>query len=169
MAASISPRFVAKKNLILANLSMPEADYMDASPKGSVDVGIRELIDLANGVDGAVTTSSCAGRISVFQEGMKTKGDFAHTENSADASSRLEMNGSQNPVPGGKGLGGRWLFVSHEPIQVEDGSIVQKLFGSKRCDCSNVSRDFDPATCRLVKFAFEPMVSSLLALYCFRA
>ncbi|KAI0476102.1 methyltransferase TYW3-domain-containing protein [Xylariaceae sp. FL0804] len=71
---SIPGHFALKKARILAQLAVPDADYTDASPKGSVDAGIRHLIDELNGLDGFVTTSSCAGRVSVFVEGRKSGG-----------------------------------------------------------------------------------------------
>ncbi|KAK2067463.1 hypothetical protein P8C59_001202 [Phyllachora maydis] len=45
-------------------MAVPSAmDYTDASPKGSIDAGIRDLIDGINDkYDGLVTTSSCGGR-----------------------------------------------------------------------------------------------------------
>src|SRR5689334_16583600 len=38
----------------------------DKSPKGNVDDGVWELINEINAVEGLVTTSSCAGRVSCF-------------------------------------------------------------------------------------------------------
>ncbi|CAF3483681.1 unnamed protein product [Fusarium graminearum] len=51
---------------------------------------------------GFVTTSSCAGRVSVFLEGRRV----------------AEAEGEDERVAGvgGKGAGGAWLFVSHDPI-----------------------------------------------------
>lgn len=69
--ATISPGFVARKRKILSDLSVPDAEYTDLSPKGSVDEGIRDLIRDINALDGLVTTSSCAGRVSIFVEGSK--------------------------------------------------------------------------------------------------
>ncbi|CCC08817.1 unnamed protein product [Sordaria macrospora k-hell] len=67
-----TPSFLTRKSKILSQLSVPDAEYTDASPKGSVDVAIRELIDEINhGYEGLVTTSSCAGRVSVYLEGVK--------------------------------------------------------------------------------------------------
>ncbi|KAG5927298.1 hypothetical protein E4U53_002888, partial [Claviceps sorghi] len=57
-----STGFAAKKTKILDQLAVPEAEYTDASPKGTIDAGIRELIDEINAAEGFVTTSSCAGR-----------------------------------------------------------------------------------------------------------
>ncbi|KAI9878133.1 MAG: hypothetical protein M1823_006998, partial [Watsoniomyces obsoletus] len=67
----IPKSFTSKKTRILAVLAAPEGEYSDKSPKGSVDEGVKEVIELVNAVEGWVTTSSCAGRVSVFVEGMQ--------------------------------------------------------------------------------------------------
>ena len=67
--------FLAKKKTILDQLSVPVSEYDDLSPKGSIDVGIRDLIDEINQIEGCVTTSSCSGRASVFLEGKKRASD----------------------------------------------------------------------------------------------
>ena len=151
---AVSSIFKGKKNRILEDLSIPAKDYTDLSPKGSVDEGIRELINEINSIDGLVTTSSCAGRISVFLEGSKEE---LHKEGS-------ERLSSQPVVPGGKGNGGRWLFVSHEPAQQfadggwEEGSLL-KLFGMTTIQAH---RKTTPRTTRFAKFQFEPMVNNEL-------
>lgn len=66
--------FVRRKETILAQLALPDDEYTDLSPKGTVDAGIRDLIDEINALDGLVTTSSCAGRVSVFLEGRRGGG-----------------------------------------------------------------------------------------------
>lgn len=63
--------FIRRKETILAQLALPDDEYTDLSPKGTVDAGIRDLIDEINALDGLVTTSSCAGRVSVFLEGRR--------------------------------------------------------------------------------------------------
>lgn len=142
----VSSLFTQKKSTILSTLATPSDTYTDLSPKGSVDIGIKSLIDQINTLDGIVTTSSCAGRISVFLEGAKTKAG----------------GGGQVAVPGGKGMGGRWLFVSHDAVDVpvrvdvEDKSLT-RLFGLKP-----QLRDAQVvlgSEARFVKFQFEPMVS----------
>jgi len=127
-AASAPPdSFVRKKAKILELLSVPASAYSDASPKGSVDVGIRDLIDQINQHEGLVTTSSCAGRVSVYLEGKKKDATPAAatsalspddktaetTTNQGQDASALERNPSSSA--GGKG-GGEWLFVSHDPL-----------------------------------------------------
>ncbi|KUI65536.1 tRNA wybutosine-synthesizing protein 3 [Cytospora mali] len=67
----IPPSFTRRKQAILDQLSVPDEDYTDLSPKGTIDAGIRDLIDEINALDGLVTTSSCGGRVSVFLEGRR--------------------------------------------------------------------------------------------------
>ncbi len=165
--------FVCKKENILAQLAVPATEYDDLSPKGSIDEGIRDLIDEINCCEGFVTTSSCAGRISVFAEGQK-KGDSS--ENVSVGDSQLG-NGAQEdhvdgdedvagtdivPVKlagvGGKGGGGRWLFVSHEPVSIEGlKEDTSSFLGMKRPqDAASRVRLFREE--RLIHFKFEPMV-----------
>ena len=159
MGSKVAPLFAARKYRILTSLAAPESEYSDASPKGSVDTGIRELIDLVNGLEGAVTTSSCAGRISIFLEGRKSRFASTSSEAKSESSTKVEdLDDSQRPVPRGKGLGGRWLLVSHSPV-LNDELSLNGLFGSGQCNCRDAFRDFDAPMCRLVRFAFEPMVS----------
>jgi len=142
----IPPLYTQKKSTILSALATPSDTYADLSPKGSVDSGIKSLIDQINTLDGIVTTSSCAGRISVFLEGAKTKAGGA----------------GQAAVPGGKGMGGRWLFVSHDavemPVRVDsEDRPATRLIGlePQQHDAQSV---LGPEA-RFVKFQFEPMVS----------
>lgn len=155
--AIIAAAFTEKKRKILDDLARPDSQYSDLSPKGSVDAGIKDLINQINAVDGLVTTSSCAGRISVFLEGSK-----ADTE---DASDEIRTGRSQSVVPGGKGRGGRWLFVSHDPVitppeSTQERYPLAKLFG--------ISEPHDPqhlanSKLRFAKFQFEPLVMCRLS------
>ena len=152
--ASIPVAFKLKKQIILSALAVPGSVYTDASPKGSVDDGIRQLIDDMNQIEGVVTTSSCSGRISVFLEG--TKSNEGDTEEDS-----LDSQSSQVAVPGGKGKGGQWLFVSHDPVD-EDCVFPMKAL-RESFDFSN--QEVKPVKLnlrktRFVKFQFEPMVRS---------
>lgn len=151
--------FARKKARILSQLAVPDADYADASPKGSVDAGIRQLIGEINGCAGLVTTSSCAGRASVYLEGRKTNkaksagavlasarpGGEAAADGCGDGVAAAVMEeddddglerapaGSGSSAGGGKG-GGQWLFVSHDPLVFagdgsDDGEIYAALLG----------------------------------------
>lgn len=197
----IPTSFHTLKSRILTSLSVPTESYTDASPKGTLDTAIVPLIKRLNALEGVVSTSSCAGRISVFLEGRKKKkegvkgsgitnadghqmegevgddddddGEVGHDEEGTGG-----RVGGRRSVPGGKGLGGRWLFVSHEPIEMsehaegrgrdryDEGGALTKLFGLTTYRASNriehggcSSRVSEPKNARIVRFAFEPMVS----------
>ncbi|EOD50879.1 tRNA wybutosine-synthesizing protein [Neofusicoccum parvum] len=154
--------FAAKKHRILQQLAQPAADYSDASPKGSVDEGIRTLIDELNAVEGLVTTSSCAGRLSAFLEGRKrAAATEAHEPREAPAEQNIAG-------PGGKG-GGQWLFVSHEPLPMPAepaepadpaGQHYTTLFGLAAA--KGLPRAKHPAGQRHVHLKFEAMILHLL-------
>lgn len=148
------PGFIARKASILQQLAVPAADYTDLSPKGSIDEGIRGLIDELNAYEGFVTTSSCAGRVSVYLEG--SKGEVPGQGGGDGAQERQTHAGV-----GGKGGGGTWLFVSHDPIQTQDVShadtALLRFLGLE--SMSEDPGEMMAAGCRLIHFKFEPMVS----------
>lgn len=165
--------FELRKRKILAELSVPDAEYTDLSPKGSVDEGIRDLIRDINGLPGLVTTSSCAGRVSVFLEGKKKKKRNTSSPNTSTdigagtpnktADDDNEDAERQFASTGGKG-GGRWLYVSHDPVTfpiTADGANARKsfheLFGLVPGD-GNLASTSQKESLRLVHFRFEPMV-----------
>lgn len=154
--------FIAKKEKILTALATPSRYYVDLSPKGSVDAGIRDLIDRINALDGVVTTSSCAGRISVFLEGSKASDTHNGTGAQSDGEDRAHEGAMQAAVPGGKGRGGRWLFVSHDPIDMpakmeREPWPISSLFGLSQPP--RASYDSNTSHLRFARFQFEPMVS----------
>lgn len=103
-------------------------------------MGIRALLAALNARDGLVTTSSCAGRVSVYLEGRK-KG------------SEEEEDGVRGTAAvGGKG-GGEWLFVSHDPLG--EGEGWRGVFGLEGDEGKGEGRGEG----RLIHFKFEPMVS----------
>lgn len=192
-STTISASFLSRKRKILADLSVPDAEYTDLSPKGSVDEGIRDLIRDVNGLEGLVTTSSCAGRVSVFLEGQKRGRDRKQTQNAPPSdvkknyddddddgedhredddgdAEQQERMGTKFASAGGKG-GGRWLYVSHDPVTVpprnaegrcESGSSLHALFGMIPGDGKPKRKHDDDGDesqgLRLVRFRFEPMV-----------
>ncbi|KAH8762021.1 methyltransferase TYW3-domain-containing protein [Diaporthe sp. PMI_573] len=185
--APIPPSFARRKEAILAQLAVPDDEYTDLSPKGTVDAGIRDLIDEINGLDGLVTTSSCAGRVSVFLEGrragrggpdgvaaaagavqpghMPSGGDGSRDEPPAMASASAETVAGV----GGKGGGGRWLFVSHEPVDSRgkldsEPNIVAALLGMEEpiFDGREGSSAEEMVESRLIHFKFEPMILHVL-------
>lgn len=138
--------FAERKAKILEQLAVPEAEYTDLSPKGTVDQGIRHLIGEINSTDGFVTTSSCAGRVSVFLEGRKAPiAADAVTDMDVD-----ERTSSQVAGVGGKGAGGTWLYVSHDPVPGEDWVRSLEFVDGEGSQQS---------VRRLIHFKFEPMVS----------
>ncbi|KAI2620568.1 methyltransferase TYW3-domain-containing protein [Hypoxylon sp. NC1633] len=186
------PSFTARKERILQQLAVPDAEYTDASPKGTVDVGIRHLIDGINATDGFVTTSSCAGRVSVFCEGSKKAGATTTSSTSAEKSGgnkeaggeggegaveegRGDAEGRKLAGVGGKGGGGVWLFVSHDPVPLDDtdghGGDIEELLGLKNSltvESSTAQEGLgdhaipDLSATRLVHFKFEPMILHVL-------
>lgn len=155
---SIPATFTQKKTAILTSLSAPASTYSDLSPKGTVDTAIQDLIDRLNTLEGVVTTSSCAGRVSVFLEGRKHgKGKAVGRD---DGGCKEGMAERQAAVPGGKGMGGRWLFVSHEPVQVRrDEEPVSRILGLEPMEgMAWLKIDMEVDDLRLVRFQFEPMV-----------
>lgn len=174
--APLPPNFTLRKGKILAALAAPSLLYTDLSPKGSVDAGIKDLIDRINALDGIVTTSSCAGRISVFLEGTKTgaqydadlEGDEGEPQQEEEVVEAVDERAVTGPVAG-KGRGGRWLFVSHDPIEIPLQTEVERrplttLFGLASGLSSSSSSPavqpilHTPFQSRLVRFQFEPMV-----------
>ncbi|KAK5991202.1 tRNA wybutosine-synthesizing protein 3 [Cladobotryum mycophilum] len=148
--------FAEKKAKILQQLAVPDAEYTDASPKGSVDEGIRHLIDEINGAEGFVTTSSCAGRMSVFLEGRKTR------------AANDEGEGEQVAGVGGKGAGGTWLYVSHEAdanggeTYMDWMSNLGLVEGAEAFQITASHGGEGNKDRRLIHFKFEPMILHVL-------
>ncbi|KAK8067904.1 hypothetical protein PG996_007016 [Apiospora saccharicola] len=170
-STGISDDFAARKRKILAQLAVPDAEYTDASPKGNVDAGIRDLIDELNGLDGFVTTSSCGGRVSVFVEGVKKKGaagqsQAQETVGGDDVEVAARTAGMTLAAAGGKGGGGNWLFVSHDPVPNTGDQIdLKDVLGLKNTqeevedEGSALKED---SSSRLIHFKFEPMILHVL-------
>lgn len=160
----IPTSYASKKAAIISSLSAPEDTYADLSPKGTVDDAIKDLIDRINALEGIVTTSSCAGRVSVFLEGRK----HIKTHNGQDVREDKEATETQAAVPGGKGMGGRWLFMSHEPANLR--SEKSCLSTSKQLGIEPMrgreppEMEMEPSELRIARFQFEPMVCDLLML-----
>ena len=147
----MATRFEARKQKILEQLDTPDGEYHDLSPKGSVDAPIRDLIGEINSLESLVTTSSCSGRISVFLEGRKADSDAVDPAGKGEES---------RAGPGGKGGGGAWLFISHEPIQHEDTTHnFLPEFGLKNIEARNKTPG---VSSRYIHFKFEPMVRSIM-------
>ncbi|PVH86505.1 hypothetical protein DL98DRAFT_649960 [Cadophora sp. DSE1049] len=167
--------FLLKKSRILQQLSVPLSEYDDLSPKGSIDVGIRELIDEINGLEGCVTTSSCAGRLSVFLEGRRRgvegEGGMNREVEEGDSGERASESERTAAGVGGKGGGGRWFFVSHDPVEISSESCGGKsswveLLGMQRLEGGDEEvrkvMESSVGERRLVHFKFEPMILHIL-------
>jgi tRNA wybutosine-synthesizing protein 3 len=171
MSITLPPSFTRKKQKIRAQLAVPVPEYDDLSPKGSIDEGIRDLIEEINACEGFVTTSSCAGRISVFAEGVKKSrnGGEAETEDLNGNNGHVTVLPEDEGDPlgttkragvGGKGGGGKWLYVSHDPVVVgEIGENVSTFLGMRRSEPDTMLRELPIAQKRLIHYKFEPMVS----------
>lgn len=169
---AVCPSFEVKKQKILDRLAVPDEEYTDLSPKGSVDANIIPLIRDINKLPGLVTTSSCAGRSSVFLEGAQAvSGGVSSGGSSPETEIEESLGGNgegaqsetqgQFARAGGKGSG-KWLFVSHDPVAVTSeggngGTAVHELFGLTPGD-GKLDADSTAGQLRLVRFHFEPMV-----------
>ena len=173
---SLPESFQRKKSHILSLLSAPSSTYDDHSPKGTLDVAIVPLVESINAQEGFVTTSSCAGRLSVFLEGeRKADAEVQRASDQRSNSDRAELRrvleGLKAPTmalagSGGKGGGGSWLFASHEALDTtsigEEG--LAGLFGLGNVDVGKAK-----GAKRFVHLKFEAMVrpSSLQQLFPF--
>lgn len=135
--------FNQKKQSILYEINSVQPDL---SPKGSIDSLCLPIINLINSHNDMVTTSSCSGRISVFVEGTKQHDSVNKT--------------------GGKGQGGKWLYVSHDQDQVVDwveklkngsGPENQKIVFNQINEDAISVQNFD-STIRYVLYKYEPFI-----------
>lgn len=124
--------FDQKKASILSSI---DSSKPDLSPKGDIDALCIPIIDLINCHNDMVTTSSCSGRVSVFIEGTKLH------------------NGKIKS--GGKGEGGRWLFVTHNHQEVPNWMDKLDLDDTKVLETNDKSLNEDT---RLVLYKFEPFI-----------
>ncbi|KAK3996990.1 methyltransferase TYW3-domain-containing protein [Cladorrhinum sp. PSN332] len=152
-----SQTFAYRKTKILSQLAVPDAQYTDLSPKGSVDIGIRDLIGELNLRDGLVTTSSCAGRVSVYLEGRKSSGRLVREEEIASGEEMVAKDSGSKV--GGKG-GGEWFFVSHDPVEAREE--YEGLFGLGKLEAERTEEEMAGEGVRLVHFKFEPMILHVL-------
>lgn len=144
--------FTQKKHSILSQISATSADNPDASPKGTLDVHLLDLINLINAHPDMVTTSSCSGRLSVFLEGHK---QFAHHQQLEDSVDE----GEDREKVGGKGQGGKWLFVTHEPREVVTETWWPRVTGYTEESGSTTTMTDSIRSRRYVLYKFEAMVS----------
>lgn len=154
-------RFRSKKQNILDSLRKSPDDYKDLSPKGNLDDEIHELIKEINSLPDYVTTSSCAGRVAVYLEGeAKSQAGIAAAGKQDE---QLQTESSVAASKSGKG-GGKWLFISHQALDLEPlsapGALLAKLGFYKGGEISFPPVD---SAVRLVHLKFEPMILHVLA------
>lgn len=131
--------FDQKKASILKEINSIQPDL---SPKGTIDELCIPIMNLINSDNNMVTTSSCSGRISVFAEGTK--------------------NSNPEIKVGGKGEGGRWIFVSHDSHNVNEwlNNLMQNSeehFISINTDIVSDVSKFDGST-RYILYKYEPFI-----------
>ncbi|KAK9477407.1 tRNA wybutosine-synthesizing protein [Lipomyces japonicus] len=165
MTLPLSSSFVERKRQILADLASPGPDL---SPKGRPDDQILPVLELINSHEQLVTTSSCAGRVAVYVESKHDAGGSVPANDQLDivGSSSSSNNVSNNNV-GGKGDGGRWLFVSHDEVRrhIDINDVDKLVFGNVPVH-RMVQDNHDIVTAesfpRFVHFKFEPMILHIL-------
>ncbi len=132
----------------------------DKSPKGSVDVKIRPLVDLINRHSDYVTLSSCSGRVALFDPSGNSAVEDARNDDTQDTTDAFNLpdrstnNASadggtigddskskqhqQNTTGGtkisGKGRG-KWIFVTHDILPDLDSRIIAALQNVGWNDC----------------------------------
>lgn len=149
--------FTQKKRFILEQIGSPNGT--DLSPKGSIDEPLLDLIGLINAHPDMVTTSSCSGRLSVFLEGSKIF---------SSGNTSISSNNVQQPQKvGGKGLGGKWLYISHEPEEINSTKWWQdvKSYTEEEDNDKEISKE--DLENRYVLYKFEAMVSSVMSFFFF--
>ena len=153
--------FARKKHKILEQLNIQADEYTDASPKGSVDEPIVDLIKEINEIDSLITTSSCSGRFSIYQEGLRRT--TANTDQN-EVAERADTSTTTTASAGGKGGGGRWLYVSHDPVMsdISISDLFQEVKYKTATDQDAGLPAFTPA-CRLIHAKFEPLILHIVS------
>ncbi|XP_030491672.2 tRNA wybutosine-synthesizing protein 2/3/4 [Cannabis sativa] len=118
--------FQRRKAATIASL---KSTVTDKSPKGSLDIPIIPLINTINAHPSFFTTSSCSGRISILSQ-------------PPPSTTKLKK----------KAFGGSWLFITHEPAELD--SVLNLLFRS-----DSTPTPSDPPS-DLV-FRFEPLILAI--------
>ncbi|KAL9074164.1 MAG: hypothetical protein Q9157_004478 [Trypethelium eluteriae] len=138
-------------------LGVDSSSYSDKSPKGSVDEQIVDLIQDINAIDGLVTTSSCAGRISVFLDSLNRMQSAQKPQKDAHENSIEDINQER----------GRWLFSSHTPLDIQHAPTetpeIMTLFSLHRLEQKGendniLSSAESISRRRCIHFKFEPMI-----------
>lgn len=174
--------FGQKKQSILKQIAQTSETNLDASPKGTLDVHLLALIDVINAHDDMVTTSSCSGRLSVFLEGEKVLSSPSTSESGISVRPEQQQQQQRDEEEeesistsaaaatdrakiGGKGLGGKWLYITHEPSEVVTSNWwpLVKEYKEEEVTTASASEPVSKAELlrsrRYVLYKFEAMVS----------
>ena len=125
-------KFDARKKTTLSNLILTAAPSSeeDKSRAGRVDERARDFVQAVNERENIFTTSSCSGRISVFAE--RTEEDVKEHRK-----------------------GGEWVFVSHELVEDDASSMIEKIRESLK---SNGARIGVGERGKTLTLRFEPFI-----------
>eukprot|EP00754_Rhynchopus_humris_P051202 Rhum_TRINITY_DN9396_c1_g3::Rhum_TRINITY_DN9396_c1_g3_i1::g.33247::m.33247/K15450/TYW3; tRNA wybutosine-synthesizing protein 3 len=147
-AVVVDPSFDARKDVVLTTLS--RTNYSDRSPKGSVDSRCYPVMEYLNGEVDYVTTSSCSGRVSLWQDAGEDAGCEGapdrdeEAEAAADAAAQ-EGEATTAATSGGaskkKSGGGGWLYVSHDLPELAE---VERVFEAADLSRGVVWVKFEP-------------------------
>jgi tRNA wybutosine-synthesizing protein 3 len=154
-AGDVLPSFAGIRGKTLETLypdSFAAHHRADKSPKGSVDHPIQELVDLINAHPSFSTLSSCSGRISLFDHGVKAVKDDSVTNDENDTT-------EQDRAESGKGGSGGWLLVSHDEIEAEE---LLRVFREKG-ETTTALTDESNKSCSILSFKLEPMLMHVAA------
>lgn len=138
-----------KEQIVSSLVEYLDPERRDKSPKGFIDAPILDLMHVINTHPEYYTTSSCSGRVALYCEGLEK--DVENINSDPNAIEKTTK-------------GGKWLYVSHDPIAIpemnnHDEWIVQLLFGeeSGKVIFDN-DRPTDILNRQLIYFKFEPLV-----------
>lgn len=141
--------FGQKKKYILQQVALTDEEHPDASPKGTIDAPLLPLMYLINKHEDMFTTSSCSGRVSVFLEGDKI---VPVNKANKDSSATTEESETREKI-GGKGAGGKWLFVTHDPKD-----LVTEEWLKQVKEYHEENPLVDGASKRYLQYKFEAMI-----------
>jgi tRNA wybutosine-synthesizing protein 3 len=146
--------FDARKQVILSDLS--KTAYCDLSPKGSVDVGCLPLMQLLNAHADYVSTSSCSGRISVFDMAVANNNKKQHEAENEDATAAAAAAaGSTGAKRGVADVATGWVHISHDPVSESEMAIIHDKIDAYVKRVSGVS---SAAFLNQLTFLVEPFV-----------
>ncbi|KAL3762330.1 hypothetical protein ACHAWU_003835 [Discostella pseudostelligera] len=171
------PSFTSIRERNLRTLYGDGGGVDDRSPKGSVDVKIRPLVDLINRHPDYVTLSSCSGRVALFdptagyhiiESGADTAENGADIDHVDDHDDKIDerrsdaINGStsdrnRTTNSSGKGHGGKWIFVTHDILPDLGTQIIHSLkkIGRERLQPGSNASLAAPSTSSMLPITFK--------------